>query len=100
MSDPRHLVYFGPNANCTLELCDVGHSVYRYRPSLAANAAFIALFSVAMAVHIVLGLRWKTWWFLSGMILGCLSEIIGYAGRVMMWYNPFKFAAFMIQIGT
>lgn len=32
------------------------------------------------------------------MVAGCLDEVVGYSGRVMMWYNPFNFAAFMIQI--
>jgi hypothetical protein len=100
MSHPGHLVGFGPGANCTLALCSVEHSVYRYRPSLAANTAFIALFALAMAVHIFLGIRWKTWWFMWSMITGCAAEIIGYSGRVMMYYNPFRFDAFMIQIGN
>lgn len=32
------------------------------------------------------------------MIAGCLSEIIGYAGRIVMYNNPFSFSAFMVQI--
>lgn len=95
-----HYVGFGPNANCTLEVCSIEHSVYRYRPSLAANVVFIALFAIAMAIQIVLGMRWKTWWFMWCIITGCVAEIIGYAGRVMLYYNPFKFSAFMIQIGN
>ncbi|KAB5558664.1 RTA1 like protein-domain-containing protein [Coniochaeta sp. 2T2.1] len=97
-ADSQYLVGFGPDANCTLALCGVEHSVYRYRPSLVANSIFIALFALAMAVHVGLGIRWKTWWFMWCVIVGCVAEIIGYAGRVMMWYNPFKFTAFMIQI--
>ncbi|OIW33984.1 RTA1 like protein [Coniochaeta ligniaria NRRL 30616] len=93
-----HCVGFGPNSNCTLEVCSVEHSVYRYRPSLAANVVFIAIFALLMAIQIVLGMRWKTWWFMWCIVTGCVSEIIGYAGRVMMYYNPFKFAPFMIQI--
>lgn len=94
-----HYIGFGPDANCTLDVCSIEHSVYRYRPSLAANVVFIALFALAMAIHIILGMRWKTWWFMWAIITGCAAEIIGYAGRVMLYYNPFKFSAFMIQIG-
>lgn len=36
---------------------------------------------------------------MGGMILGCLSEVIGYAGRIMLYNNPFSFVGFMIQIG-
>lgn len=97
-SNPN-VIAFGPDGNCTLALCPIEASVYRYRPSLPANIIFIALYAVAMLAHIILGVRWKAWWFMWCMIAGCVDEIIGYAGRVMMYYNPFNFNAFMIQIG-
>lgn len=95
---PNNVVIFGPNANCTLEICDLDWSVYKYRPSLAANSFFIAAFLLAMAVHIYLGWRWRSWWFAAFMIAGCLSEVIGYAGRLVLYENPFSFPGFMIQI--
>lgn len=33
------------------------------------------------------------------MVIGALNAIIGYAGRIIMYYNPFNFSGFMIQIG-
>lgn len=95
---PEQFIVFGPSANCTLELCPVEWSVYGYRPSIAANATFLALFATAMLVHIYLGIRWKTWWFMIFMILGCLLEIGGYVARIIMNDNPFIFIAFIIQI--
>lgn len=91
-------VYFGPDANCTLELCEIEWSVYKYRPSLPANVMFLLLFLIAGGVHTWLGIRWKSWWFMGFMIAGCLSEVIGYGGRIMLWQNPWSFAGFMIQI--
>jgi hypothetical protein len=99
MRPPPYAVVFGPRANCTLDICPVEISVYRYRPSLAANIVFIALYAVAAAIHLYLGIRWKQWWYMGCMLVGAVNAIIGYAGRVMMYYNPFSFAAFMIQIG-
>lgn len=96
--DPYAIV-FGPKANCTLDICPVEISVYGYRPSLAANAAFIALYAAAAAIHVYLGVRWKQWWFMWCMLAGIVNAILGYAGRVMMYYNPFNFSAFMLQIG-
>jgi hypothetical protein len=32
------------------------------------------------------------------MLAGAANAIIGYVGRVMLYYNPFNFAAFMLQI--
>lgn len=93
------LIPFGPDSTCTLALCPITDSVYRYRPSLPANSVFIALYSLLLVAHLYLGHRWKgARWFMWCMVAGCLDEIVGYAGRVMMWHNPFNFAAFMIQI--
>ena len=97
-SQPPDLVTFGPDANCTLETCDISWSVFGYRPSLVANIAFIVLFGGLGVVHAYLGFRWKSWGFMVGMLLGCVCELIGYCGRVMLWNNPFSFIAFMIQI--
>ncbi|UPK89664.1 hypothetical protein LCI18_000599 [Fusarium solani-melongenae] len=90
--------YFGSDSPCTLDNCKVEWSLLGYRPDLAANIAFIALFGVVGLAHAYLGFRWKAWGFMAGMLMGCLSEVIGYVGRVMMYNNPFSFNAFMIQI--
>lgn len=95
---PNGLTVFGPGANCTLALCPVEWSVYQYRPNLAANVVFLILFALAMLIHIYLGIRWKSWFFMSFMIMGCMVEIIGYVGRIIMHDNPFSFPGFMIQI--
>ncbi|RGP75554.1 rta1 like family [Fusarium sporotrichioides] len=89
---------FGSDSPCDLDTCPIDWSLYGYRPSLAANIVFVVLFSLIGIVHVYLGIRWKSWGFMTGMLLGCISEVIGYVGRIMMWYNPFSFNAFMIQI--
>lgn len=96
---PPYIIPFGPDGNCTLALCPIEYSVYGYRPSLAANVTFLVLYVISGAIHLYLGLRWKTWFFTGCMLLGALNAVIGYIGRIMMWYNPFQFAGFMIQIG-
>jgi hypothetical protein len=95
---PPYTVVFGPGANCTLDICPVQLSVYGYRPSLAANTTFIAFYGLAIVIHTYLGIRWRQWWFMVCMITGAINAIIGYIGRVLMYYNPFNFAAFMLQI--
>ncbi|KAL7924763.1 RTA1 like domain-containing protein [Trichoderma austrokoningii] len=92
------LITFGPHANCTLDLCPIEYSVYKYRPSVAANATFVALFGLSILVHIILGIRWRQWNFMALMIVGCLVEIGGYAGRLILYNNPFSFGGFMDQI--
>ncbi|KAJ3951681.1 hypothetical protein N0V92_011905 [Colletotrichum tropicale] len=95
---PPYVVVFGPDANCTLEICDIHYSLYRYRPNIAVNALFLALYGLAGLVHIFLGIRWRSYWFMTFMVLGCLSEIVGYIGRIMLYHNPFAFVPFMLQI--
>ncbi|CAN8098032.1 unnamed protein product [Discula destructiva] len=95
---PPYINTFGPDGNCTLALCPVEYSVYGYRPSLAANVVFLVLYVISGGIHLYLGLRWKTWFFMGCMLAGALNAVIGYAGRIMMWYNPFTFVGFMMQI--
>ncbi|KAH7303532.1 RTA1 like protein-domain-containing protein [Stachybotrys elegans] len=98
MSDSHNFITFGPNANCTLELCTVEMSVYSYRPSLLANIIFAGLFLLATFVHTYLGLRWKTPAFMWCLILSCTHEVSGYVARVFLYINPWNFAAFITQI--
>ncbi|KAK3901078.1 RTA1 like protein-domain-containing protein [Staphylotrichum tortipilum] len=95
---PPYAVVFGPRANCTLNICPLQYSVYGYRPSLAASYTFITLNALAGLVHAYLGFRWKQWWFMGCMLVGTVNAVIGYVGRVMMYWNPFNFSAFMLQI--
>ncbi|OTA61996.1 RTA1-domain-containing protein [Hypoxylon sp. EC38] len=96
--DGLPLIPFGPQATCTLDTCPLEWSVLEYRPSLGGNIAFICIFGVLMLTHTALGVLWKSWWFLGCMAVGCLTEILGYGGRIMLYYNPFSFAGFMMQI--
>ena len=94
----QYVKVFGPNANCTLDICPVEMSVYGYRPSLAANFTFLGLYVLSALVHTYLGFRWKSYSFMAFMIVGAINAVVGYAGRIMLYYNPFNFTAFMIQI--
>ena len=92
------LITYGPDSNCTLALCSPVFSVYEYRPSLGTNIAFMILFGIALATHVAMGVRWRSWFFMSMMACGCVSEMIGYGGRLLLWENPFGFAGFLVQI--
>lgn len=91
--------YTGHNANCTVSACPVELSVYGYRPNLALSGALIALYAIATVVQIGLGLRCKSWTFMSAMVLGCLDEILGYVGRIILYQNPWNHTGFIMQIG-
>lgn len=95
---PNGLVTFGPQANCTLDLCPLEASLLRYQPSIPANVVFICVFALSMLVHIYQGWRTRTWGFMACMICGCILEIIGYIGRLIIHHNPFDFNGFLMQI--
>ncbi|KAL7819348.1 RTA1 like domain-containing protein [Trichoderma aethiopicum] len=97
---PPGTITFGSDSTCNLHNCPVEWSIYGYRPSLAANAIFVALFAIAGIVHLYLGFRWRTWGFTIPVLIGCITEIIGYVGRIILWDNPFSFNGFIIQIVT
>ena len=92
-------IYGGDGANCTVAACPIEFSVYGYRPSLPFSSALIALYTLCMVVQIYLGARYKKWGFMVAVCLGCISEIIGYIGRILYWQNPWNQAGFIIQIG-
>lgn len=97
---PNGLVAFGPDANCTLEICPLEASILQYQPSLPANGAFIGIFAVAMIAHTFQGIYTNRWGFMLSIISGCALEIIGYVGRIIIHNNPFDFSGFLMQIGT
>lgn len=95
---PPNLIPFGADANCTLDLCPLEWSILRYQPSIPANALFIGLFGLGMVIHLGQGIYYKTWTFANCMAAGCILEIVGYVGRLMLHDNPFSFEAFLMQI--
>ncbi|KAF2680799.1 sphingoid long-chain base transporter RSB1 [Lentithecium fluviatile CBS 122367] len=78
--------------------CTVEGTLYGYYPSLGANAFFLAFFALGFILNLGFGIRYKTWTYMIAMCLGCASETIGYAGRVMMNNNPYDTIGFQIQI--
>ncbi|RFU73559.1 rta1 like family [Trichoderma arundinaceum] len=95
---PPGTITFGSDATCNLDNCPVEWSIYGFRPSLPANAVFAALFGIVGVAHLYFGFRWRSWGFTIPMLIGCVTEIIGYVGRILLWDNPFSFNGFMIQI--
>ena len=92
-------VWGGDTANCTVSTCPIELSVYGYRPSVPFSAIFVTLYSLCITVQLYLGIRYKKWGFMTAMVLGCVSEIIGYIGRILYYQNPWAQGGFIIQIG-
>ena len=95
---PNGYIAFGPNSNCTLGPCPIDWSILRYQPNIPANSIFLAVFGVSLLIHTLQGWKWRTWGFAASMLCGCILEIIGYAGRLIIHDNPFSFNGFLMQI--
>jgi hypothetical protein len=78
--------------------CPVEDSIYGYYPSLGASGFFLAFFAIAGFVNLGLGWRYRTWTYMIAMCLGCLAQVLGYAGRILLHSNPFNSTGFEIQI--
>lgn len=96
---PNGLIPFGEEANCTLALCPLEASILQYQPSQAASGTFIAIFALLMIIHAGQGTWTRSWGFMACMVCGCVLEIAGYIGRLIIHDNPFDFNGFIMQIG-
>ena len=82
--------------DCTLSLCPIIYAQVHYDPSLAGNALYLAIFGLLLIVHLFFGIRYRTWAFFGSLVGGLLLEIIGYAARVAMHFNPFLSNPFLM----
>ena len=89
----------GRDANCTISACPIELSNYGYRPSIGASGALIGLYAICMVVQTALGWRYRSWGYTVAMVLGCIDEILGYAGRILLWQDPWGRPGFIMQIG-
>jgi hypothetical protein len=69
-----------------------------YRPSLAGNALYLSIFVLGLLVASGLSVKYKTWGYLVAIIGGAGLEVIGYAGRLMLWQNDFNNNSFIIYL--
>lgn len=86
------------SSECTPQTCCLAQGQIQYLPNLPGNAFFAAIFGLLLVTHLFFGLRFKTWSFGTWMVLGLLTELIGYIGRIMLHNNIFSFNAFLIYL--
>lgn len=84
--------------NCSLDTCPIEWAYINYRPNLAANILFLAIFALFLVSHLVIGAWYRTWTYMIAMSFGLVGEVVGYVGRVMMHDNPFSFNAFLVYV--
>lgn len=72
---------------------------YGYIPTLGAGIAYCTLFGISMILHTI-QFTWKRQWWASVFSIGCLVEVIGWAGRTWSSKCPYNTTAFLMQIST
>ncbi|GAB7364806.1 hypothetical protein MBLNU230_g5602t1 [Neophaeotheca triangularis] len=87
-----------PNGNCTLSTCDPVESVFGYRPHLGETVFFLILFTLSGLLHLYQGLRTKTWFFSTAMVIGSIAETLGYAAKLLLWQDPFSHTGFIMNV--
>jgi len=87
-----------PNQGCTKATCPPSESVYGYQPSLAATLFFLILFTASGCVYLWQGTRRRTIFFTSAMAIGCLSELMGYVAKLLLWNDPFSDTGFKMSV--
>ncbi|KAM0723236.1 hypothetical protein Q7P37_001436 [Cladosporium fusiforme] len=86
------------NNLCTLETCCLAQSPFTYHVTFGGNLFFAILFGVTILPQIGLGIYYKTWGFMVGMVCGLILEVLGYVARVQMHDNPFNGDAFLLYL--
>lgn len=88
-----------PNQGCTPSTCDASQSVYGYAPNLGVTIFFLVLFAISGVVYLVQGILSKTTWFFTiAMILGAISETLGYVAKYLLHKDPFSDTGFKMSV--
>jgi hypothetical protein len=83
---------------CTLEICPVERSIFKYQPIAVLAIIPLVFFAVLTIGHTIVGFRYRTWPFMIAMVIGCLLETIGYIGRLLAHNAPFDDTWYLLQI--
>ncbi len=74
-------------------------SEYGYQPSLGICITGLTLFTLSTIVHAYQMYTSRMWWLVV-LVIGGITEIIGYAARTYSWYDDTNLNAFLAQTCT
>lgn len=73
---------------------------YGYTPTMAVCIVFLTFFAISGLLHLGQAFKWRTWWMIPTMVVGCLGEVIGWSGRLWSSQNVTLLDPFLMQITT
>ncbi|CAF3345281.1 unnamed protein product [Rotaria socialis] len=74
-------------------------SQYGYQPSLGVDITGLLLFTISTIVHTYQMFTSRMWWLIV-LLIGGITEIIGYAARIYSWTDDTNLDAFLAQTVT
>ncbi|KAH7306111.1 RTA1 like protein-domain-containing protein [Rhexocercosporidium sp. MPI-PUGE-AT-0058] len=83
---------------CTLQTCDLSLGQLEYLPSVWGNSVFIGLFGILTFLQLFLGIKHKTWGFMTGLLLGTVLETVGYGTRILLHFSIFNKNYFIMYL--
>jgi hypothetical protein len=83
---------------CTVKTCDLSLASFLYIPSLPGNAIYAAIFALYIAAQLFLGIKYKTWGYMTALVLGLALEVFGYVARIMLHNDPFNNNDFLMYL--
>jgi hypothetical protein len=86
--------------DCTeiTDFCTLNATTYGYRPNLAANSLFVTIFAILTIAHFPLVWKYRLWGYSFAVGAGCILEVLGYGGRIMLHDNPWSDQGFRLQV--
>ena len=84
-----------PSDYCTITTCPLTYANFIYIPMLSGNVAYLSIFALLVISNLYFGIKYRTWGYMVGMVCGLALEVVGYAGRVQLYFNPFPFDHFL-----
>jgi hypothetical protein len=75
------------------------NSYYGYQPSLGIGITGLTLFTLSTIAHVYQMSTSRMWWLIV-LVLGGITEMIGYAARIYSWYDDTNLNAFLAQTVT
>ncbi|KAJ5612110.1 RTA1 domain protein [Penicillium lagena] len=78
--------------------CPVEATTYGYRPNIGGSVFFAVIFGICGIFHLVVGIKSRQIMFTIALTGGCLMEMAGYIGRILMHKNPWDNSGFELQI--
>ncbi|QIW99415.1 hypothetical protein AMS68_004933 [Peltaster fructicola] len=80
--------------------CPLEATTYGYYPNLAGNTILCVVFGLCLILQVAFSIRGRTWTWMVCLSCGCLFEVLGYIGRLLMHQNPWDDSANRLQIVT